>query len=273
MFIKPCHGLVTSLYSNSRLNPVLGVVRPHWGIDYGGAPDNTITAAAAGSVRLVVNGTTGYGKYIIITHSNGWETLYAHLSSISVKDGQKVSQGQKIGVKGTTGNSTGIHLHFEISKGRWSNQYRHHVNPAHYIDDPEVRKLQTMLNQLGYKLTVDGLYGDATTKAVVAYQKANRLTADGAAGRLTMAALEKSIASIVPDKPVADVPKKEEIRIFKPTRKIFKDQTQDLFRLAREAGIFSSDDHEKKVAKGEMPLDDAIGAIATIVKRVHFDKI
>lgn len=277
MFKKPCHGIVTSLFSNSRLNPVLGVVRPHWGIDYGGHADNTITAAAAGVVRHISNpplsSKTGFGRYIIITHPNGWETLYAHLSSIVVKVGQKVTQGQRVGVKGTTGNSTGVHLHFEISKGRWSNKYMHHVNPAHYIDDPDVRKLQKTLNQLGYKVAVDGLYGDGTTKAVVAYQKANRLTADGAAGGLTMAALEKSIDSLIPKNPVAVVPpKKEEIRMFKPTRKIFKDETQDLFRLACEANIFSSDDHEKKVAKGEMPLDDAIGAIATIVKRVHFDE-
>lgn len=197
MFIKPCHGLITSLYSNSRLNPVLGVVRPHWGIDYGNHTDNTIVAAASGTVRIAVNSTSGFGKYVIITHANGWETVYAHLASYSVEVGQKVTQGQKIGVKGTTGNSTGIHLHFEISKGRWSNSYTHHVDPALYIDDPDVRHLQETLNKLGHNLTVDGIYGSATVKAVLDYQRKYNLAADGVAGRVTVAAIDKSVEGVV----------------------------------------------------------------------------
>jgi cold shock CspA family protein len=189
MFIKPCHGLITSLFSDARLNPVLGIVRPHWGIDYGGHSNNTIMAAADGKVRVAVNSGTGFGKYVVITHANGWETLYAHLSVINVHAGQTVKQGQKIGVKGTTGNSTGVHLHFEVSKGRWSNKYTHHANPAHYIDDPDVRTLQANLNKLGYSLTVDGKYGDATAKAVADYQKKNKLIVDGVAGRLTTASV------------------------------------------------------------------------------------
>ncbi|MCY9696156.1 LysM peptidoglycan-binding domain-containing M23 family metallopeptidase [Paenibacillus alginolyticus] len=59
---------------------------------------------------------SGYGQCIIIDHQNGYRTLYAHLSDIQVKDGQKVEKGEKIGVMGSTGNSTGVHLHFEIQK-------------------------------------------------------------------------------------------------------------------------------------------------------------
>ncbi|MEK4712220.1 peptidoglycan DD-metalloendopeptidase family protein [Sporosarcina sp. FSL K6-5500] len=199
MFIKPCHGLITSLYSDARLNPVLNVIRPHWGTDYGNTPgQNDIIAAAAGKVRIAVNSGTGFGKYVVITHPNGWETLYAHLTMISVSAGQTVKQGKKIGVKGTTGNSTGIHLHFEMSKGKWTNKYTQHVNPALYINDPDVRHLQLSLNEIGYKVAVDGLYGDGLAKEVLDYQKRNKLGADGVAGRVTIAALEKTVTSKAP---------------------------------------------------------------------------
>ena len=57
-----------------------------------------------------------YGNRVVITHNNGYETLYAHLSSIDVSVGQTVPQGTKIGVMGSTGRSTGVHLHFEVIK-------------------------------------------------------------------------------------------------------------------------------------------------------------
>ncbi|MHC8523890.1 M23 family metallopeptidase [Rossellomorea sp. H39__3] len=58
----------------------------------------------------------GYGNKIVIDHQNGYKTIYGHLASISVKAGQKVEQGQKIGVMGDTGQSTGVHLHIEVYK-------------------------------------------------------------------------------------------------------------------------------------------------------------
>ena len=68
-----------------------------------------------GLLHLLV-GNGAYGNRIVIKHNNGYETLYAHLSSIDVKVGQTVPQGSKIGVMGSTGRSTGIHLHFEVLK-------------------------------------------------------------------------------------------------------------------------------------------------------------
>lgn len=255
MFLKPCNGYITSLYDRARKNPVTSIVRPHWGIDYGNTPgQNDIVAAAAGKVRIAVNSSTGFGKYIIITHSNGWETVYAHLSVISINAGQSVRQGQKIGVKGTTGNSTGVHLHFELSKGRWSNQYTHHVNPAHYIDDPDVRRLQSMLNQLGYKLTVDGLYGDITIRAVTVYQKSNRLAADGVAGRATMAAVEKAVASIV-TKPT---PKKEETRMFKPTSPTLEKSFVEKIEAATKKGVLKDSKWAAQARAGKLKIDDAV---------------
>jgi len=71
-------------------------------------------ASAAGTVETVKNlGNTSYGKYIVIRHASGWKTLYAHLDSFNVSVGQKVSTGTLIGKVGSTGGSTGPHLHYE----------------------------------------------------------------------------------------------------------------------------------------------------------------
>ena len=69
-----------------------------------------------------------YGNYVRIDHGDGYSSLYAHLASISVSMGQSVSQGQSLGIMGTTGTSTGVHLHFEI------HQNGSLVDPASYIN-------------------------------------------------------------------------------------------------------------------------------------------
>lgn len=75
---------------------------------------DTVVAAAGGKVVTVTDlGDTSYGKYIVIDHGNGWKTYYAHLNSFSVSVGTNVSQGQRIGTVGSTGGSTGPHLHHE----------------------------------------------------------------------------------------------------------------------------------------------------------------
>ncbi|MFC5601679.1 peptidoglycan DD-metalloendopeptidase family protein [Sporosarcina koreensis] len=89
--------------------------RVHQGIDIARPSSRSIFASDNGVVTDVgYHGT--YGNRIIITHNNGYKTLYAHLSSIDVKVGQTVPQGSKIGVMGSTGRSTGMHLHFEVFK-------------------------------------------------------------------------------------------------------------------------------------------------------------
>ncbi len=82
-------------------------------MDIGCQYGDTISASDSGVVSLAgVNG--GYGNCVIIDHGNGYYTLYGHMSSIAVSEGQTVSQGQTVGYVGSTGVSTGPHLHFEI---------------------------------------------------------------------------------------------------------------------------------------------------------------
>jgi murein DD-endopeptidase MepM/ murein hydrolase activator NlpD len=85
----------------------------HTGLDLASA-NSRIGAAADGVVAAVGSGTTGYGDYVIIAHSGGLVTLYGHLTVTMVKVGDRVTQGQQIGIEGTTGASTGVHLHFEV---------------------------------------------------------------------------------------------------------------------------------------------------------------
>lgn len=82
-----------------------------------GAPEGTpVWASARGEVIIARKGgyNGGYGSYVVIRHDNGTQTLYAHLSQVSVSAGQVVSQGEEIGLSGNTGRSTGPHLHFEV---------------------------------------------------------------------------------------------------------------------------------------------------------------
>ncbi|MCA1011800.1 M23 family metallopeptidase [Halobacillus halophilus] len=89
--------------------------RYHKGIDIAGVDDRTIKAADNGEV-VTAEYQSGFGNKVVIDHNNGYETIYAHLDSIDVEVGETVRKGNKLGVMGTTGNSTGIHLHFEIHK-------------------------------------------------------------------------------------------------------------------------------------------------------------
>ncbi len=88
----------------------------HRAIDITWAAGTPIVAADSGYVALVGSSDTGYGKYVVIDHGNGFQTLYAHFSIFYVKPGQSVRKGEVIGLMGSTGRSTGPHLHFEIRK-------------------------------------------------------------------------------------------------------------------------------------------------------------
>lgn len=188
-FIKPTEGLVTSFFSNGRRHPVLtGVIRAHQGVDFGWqGTDDKVVASASGTVRVHPFHPKGAGNYISIVHGNGWTTGYLHLKTILVKNGQKVKQGQVIGIKGNTGIGTGVHLHFELQRSNgWTNDFNKKVDPLLHFVDPTTKQWQGWLKDLGYYNGVaDGIYGDGTIKAVTDYQKKNRLHVDGVCGRDT----------------------------------------------------------------------------------------
>ncbi len=114
LFVWPVKGKLSSRYG-IRVGPVDGIHRMHWGIDLEASTGTSVLAAAEGTVADVgYNGT--YGKYIILRHS-GFQTLYGHLSRFTVAVGESVAQGRKIGEVGSTGVSTGPHLHFGVFRG------------------------------------------------------------------------------------------------------------------------------------------------------------
>ncbi|MDR0952114.1 MAG: peptidoglycan DD-metalloendopeptidase family protein [Oscillospiraceae bacterium] len=99
-----------------RMHPILNVNKWHAGEDIGAPSGTPILAADSGTVITANSGNYGggYGNYVVISHGNGMTTLYAHQSAIAVSLGQSVTQGQVIGYVGSTGLSTGPHLHFEV---------------------------------------------------------------------------------------------------------------------------------------------------------------
>ena len=121
-----------------RKNPVSGVNKLHAGIDFAAPGGTPIYAAASGYVQVAGWSTGGYGNYVIIYHGkmsdgNTYTTLYAHMRSVATSAGKYVNQGDLIGYVGTTGNSTGNHLHLEVWKG---GSKANAVNPRNYIPIP-----------------------------------------------------------------------------------------------------------------------------------------
>ena len=107
---------ITSVQGN-RVHPITGQYGTHGGTDIGASYGSAIYAAGSGTVVTAYNNSAyngGYGNYAMINHGNGIQTLYAHMSVCSVTVGQTVSSGQTIGYVGSTGRSTGPHLHFEV---------------------------------------------------------------------------------------------------------------------------------------------------------------
>ena len=114
LFMFPLQGRrhITSNYG-MRKDPFNGSLQFHAGVDFRANTGTTVMAALDGVVSVAGENWL-YGKYIIISHSNGYKTLYGHLNSFSVKQGDRVARGRKIGEVGSTGYSTGPHLHFGV---------------------------------------------------------------------------------------------------------------------------------------------------------------
>jgi murein DD-endopeptidase MepM/ murein hydrolase activator NlpD len=112
-FIRPIAGAGITSGFGYRTDPITGGSGLHSGIDFGAGCGTPIRAAGSGTV-LSAGWNGGYGNATIINHGGGLATLYGHQSQIGVSAGQSVSQGEVIGYVGTTGRSTGCHLHFEV---------------------------------------------------------------------------------------------------------------------------------------------------------------
>lgn len=117
----PSSRWLTSPFQPEGRTDLPGQTRPHMGVDIGADYGSPVVAAAGGTVMVVYNpwegqntGGYGYGNYVVINHYNGVATLYGHLKSAAVVLNQYVSAGEVIGYVGSTGNSTGPHLHFEV---------------------------------------------------------------------------------------------------------------------------------------------------------------
>ncbi|MDY3113849.1 MAG: peptidoglycan DD-metalloendopeptidase family protein [Helicobacter sp.] len=116
---------ISSHFSMGRKHPILGYKRPHLGTDYAAPTGTPIRAAGNGKV-IFAGRKGGYGKTVIIQHDNGYKTLYAHMHRISVRNGAIVKQGKQIGSVGSTGLSTGPHLHFGLYRnGNAVNPQKH----------------------------------------------------------------------------------------------------------------------------------------------------
>lgn len=116
-----------SSYYGMRLHPIYGYWKMHTGIDIGASYGTDIISSADGVVTSVTYNEGGYGWYIVVYHGDGISTLYAHCSKVIAKTGQSVKRGQVIALVGSTGASTGPHIHYEVRVNGA------HTNPLNYV--------------------------------------------------------------------------------------------------------------------------------------------
>ena len=119
-----------SSYFGDRADPFTGFSASHKGVDFAAAEGTRVTAVAAGLVTIAGDsGSAGYGQMVEINHGNGLSTRYCHNEKILVKAGEMVRKGQEVALMGSTGRSTGPHLHFEVLKNGVQ------VNPLRFIGE------------------------------------------------------------------------------------------------------------------------------------------
>lgn len=214
---NPTFGRISSGYRTpSRPN--------HLGTDVANSQGTPIHAACAGTVAAVrtnsypgdlrtglLPGRTGNG--IIVNHADGYRTYYGHLHTVRVAVGQRVAPGEHIGAMGTTGNSTGPHLHLEVHlNGVTTNPYTFLANRGITLGStrprsgaagwPTVRNplrseparvAQYLLSYRGYSLVPDGYFGPASADAAARYQRSRGLVADGVIGPVTWPVLTPDV--------------------------------------------------------------------------------
>ncbi|MCP5080364.1 MAG: M23 family metallopeptidase [Alphaproteobacteria bacterium] len=160
---------VTSRYGMRR-HPILGYSKMHAGIDFGATYGTPIKAAGSGVVE-VARRVGAYGKYVRLKHNNGYKTAYAHMSRYArgIKSGAKVRQGQVIGYVGSTGRSTGPHLHYEVLRGeRRINPLRVRIAGGRKLKGKMLEKFKRMVAR------VDSMRAKAPTTTRVAANEASQ---------------------------------------------------------------------------------------------------
>ncbi len=125
-YTTPAKGTLTSSFGY-REHPIYGKERFHYGLDIAAAPGTDICAFADGTVKAVGE-SSSLGNYLMLDHEGGYTTLYAHCSKVVARGGEKVNMGEKIAEMGSSGVSTGTHLHFELLEGTT------YLNPIYYVE-------------------------------------------------------------------------------------------------------------------------------------------
>jgi len=160
---------ISSGFTNARLHPILGVVRPHFGIDFA-APIGTPVRASADGVVTAAGWDGGYGKVVRMRHANGYETLYGHLSRIDVRLGQRLAQSTVVGAVGMTGLATGPHLDYRMIRyGAFVNPLKIQSPPADPISADERAAFESIRDrQLALLGPTPGAVAVAQTAAAAA---------------------------------------------------------------------------------------------------------
>ncbi|HJU76669.1 MAG TPA: M23 family metallopeptidase, partial [Sphingomicrobium sp.] len=147
MFQRPVPGTVTSNFG-SRRHPILGYTRMHKGMDFRAGYGTPILAASDGRIARA-GWAGGYGRQVMINHAQGYATSYSHMSRIAIQPGQYVRRGQLIGYVGSTGLSTGPHLHYELHKnGRAINPSSVRYASQALLRGPELASFRNRLRRL-----------------------------------------------------------------------------------------------------------------------------
>jgi murein DD-endopeptidase MepM/ murein hydrolase activator NlpD len=172
---KPVNNAIMRSGFGSRRHPILGYVRMHTGVDWATAYGTPIFASGNGVVE-VAGWEGGYGKYVKLKHNNGYETGYGHMSAFAkgLEPGKRVRQGQLIGFVGSTGGSTGPHVHYEILvNGRFVDPLRIKLPRGRSLDGPliasfekERDRLDAMISNRGAGARVSDAAGTVGTPQV-----------------------------------------------------------------------------------------------------------
>ena len=178
----------------------------HTGEDWVADGDRTLVAPTSGTVSYV-SSSGSYGNHLIIHTDDGNCILMAHMASLPcVKVGQRVKAGDKVGVEGSTGNSTGLHLHIEVEKGTAWNYNKNLLKPSDYIDfnnfgkdDEDMLAYKELLRILQYKGVIktkvdeNGIVGTGTVNATKELQKIAGIAQTGKVNETTIKAADKLI--------------------------------------------------------------------------------